>query len=86
MSNQIQFTTIINRKDSEEVKEDFMLTLSRKEREGVVIEVDGVKIAEVFISKIKFPNRVLLSFDADKEVNFIRKEIHEDNRSKLTNS
>ncbi len=63
-----------------------MLTLSRKEREGVVIEVDGVKIAEVFISKIKFPNRVLLSFDADKEVNFIRKEIHEDNRSKLTNS
>jgi sRNA-binding carbon storage regulator CsrA len=57
-----------------------MLTLSRKECEGVVIEVDGKRVAEVLISNIKYPNRVLLSFDADKDVHFIRREIYEEHR------
>jgi len=77
MSNQILFTTIIKYKEVILVKEDFMLTLSRKKGSSVIVKRNDEVIATITVSHIVNPNRVLLTFDADKEVNFIRNEIHE---------
>lgn len=54
-----------------------MLTLTRREGESIILQIQGLAPIEVFVHEIDARGQARLSFDAPRDVEIFRKEVLE---------